>query len=149
MADPFPSKTYAVGWWFLLIGFLGQVPLGLSVAFGYRWSIWGWHRRRMAEALWGTATIPAEAWPVADQLLAMLGATMACWGLAMAFVVAVPLRRREPWAWWCVASSALLWFTVDTGLSAAHGVWVNVAFNCAAGVMIGAPMALVWPSGGD
>jgi len=136
---------FAAGWWMLLVGFLGQVPLGLSVAVGYRSPIWGWHRRRMAEALWGTQEIPPEAWPVAEQLLAMLGATMACWGLAMAAVVAVPLRRRELWAWWCVAASALLWFTVDTGLSAANGVRVNVAFNCAAALMMGLPLALVWP----
>lgn len=136
---------FRLGWWLLLLGFLGQLPLGLSVAFGYRGALWGWHRRGVAEALWSAAEVPAEALPLMDQLTAMLGATIACWGLATALVVAIPLRRGERWAWGCVAGSALLWFVVDTGLSAAHGVWVNVGFNLAALVMMGVPLAMIAP----
>jgi hypothetical protein len=128
----------------LLVGFLGQIPLGLTVAFGYRSPLWAWHRRGMARQLWGLEEVPELAAPVVDQLAAMLGATMACWGLAMAWVVAGPMARGDPRARWCVASSTLLWFVVDTGLSANHGVWVNVAFNTAALFMIGIPLAMAW-----
>ena len=136
------SLAFSAGWWVLLVGFVMQVPLGLSVALGYGSPLWGWHRHRMARSLLGLDDVPAELMPMVDQLTAMLGATMACWGLAMAVLVWVPLRQGKAWAWWCIAASAGLWFVVDTGLSAAHGATVNVAFNSAAGLMMGIPLVL-------
>jgi hypothetical protein len=140
-----PSLLFAVAWWALIGGFVAQIGLGLSVAFGYGSPLWHWHRSRMAQALLGVADVPEALAPFVAQLAAMLGATMACWGLSMALVTAIPLRRRAPWAWWCVAGSAALWFGVDTALSASHGAWVNVAFNVAAGIMMGVPLAILAP----
>ena len=40
---------------------------------------------------------------------------------------------------------ALNWFVVDTGISAAHGVWVNVAFNAFALLSTLVPLALLVP----
>ncbi len=85
------------------------------------------------------------AMAVAEQLAAMLGATMACWALSMLFVVYGPLRRGAPWAWWCVAGSTALWFVVDSALSAHHGAWTNVLFNLSAGALIALPLLLCRP----
>lgn len=126
----------------LFLGFVVQVPLGMSIAFGYRTPLWAWHRTRMAVSLGGTNDVPAAAVPYVDQLMGMLGATMACWGLAMAVLVAIPMRRGERWAVWCIFASSVLWFVVDTGLSAHHGVMVNVWFNVAAMAMISVPLAM-------
>lgn len=138
-------KARELGVWALVIGFGMQIPLGLSVAFGYTGPLWGWHRQRLAQQLTGAPELSADASAIAAQLAAMLGATMACWALSMLLVVHFPLRRGEAWAWWCVAGSSALWFFVDTGLSVHHGAWVNVAFNLAAGAMIGLPLLLCRP----
>lgn len=130
-----------VGIWGLLLGFGMQVPLGLSVALGYGGPLWAWHRDRTAVELSGTAELGPQALALAEQL----AAAMACWALSMLFVVHGPLRRGEPWAWWCVAASSALWFAVDTALSAHHGAWTNVGFNASAGVLIALPLLLCRP----
>lgn len=135
----------ALGIWGLLLGFGMQIPLGLSVAFGYGGPLWSWHRQALAQELSGAPELGPQGMAMAEQLAAMLGATMACWALAMLLVVHVPLRRGELWAWWCVAGSTALWMLVDTGLSAQHGAWTNVAFNLSAGVMIALPLLLCRP----
>jgi hypothetical protein len=61
----------------------------------------------------------------------VLGAVIVGWMVALAGITVVPLRRREPWAWWTVASSMVLWFTVDTGMSIAVGQHSHAAFNLA------------------
>jgi len=139
-----PSRRFELARRFLFWAFVAQVPLGYSVAFAYESELWAWHREGMADALWGTTGVPAVAVPVVHQLAAMLGATIACWGVAMAWVVAGPFRRRERWAWFCVASSFAAWFVVDTWLSLTHGVTVNVFFNLGALALIGGPLALTW-----
>lgn len=135
-------KARELGVWALVLGFGMQIPLGLSVALGYTGPLWGWHRQRLAEQLTVAPELGPDAMAIAAQLSAMLGATMACWALSMLLVVHFPLRAGERWAWWCVAGSTGLWFCVDTALSAAHGAQVNVAFNVAAGLMIGLPLLL-------
>jgi len=135
-----------LGWWALLCGYIGQIGVGLSAAFAYEGGLWAWHRQRLARELWDLGEVPHQAIPLMRQLTAMLGATIACWALAMVFLVLVPLRRRERWAWWCIAASTALWFVVDTGLSASHAATTNVLFNCAAAIMIAVPLAMVWPA---
>lgn len=134
------SRWERAGVWALTVGFGAQVLVGYSAAFGYDSALWAWHRQGVARALWGLAEVPEVAWPLMRQLCAMLGATIACWALAMLCLVRGPLRRREPWAWWAILTSFLSWFVVDTGLSARHGVWINVAFNVGAAIMTLGPL---------
>lgn len=65
--------------------------------------------------------------------------------IALGHLVAVPLRRRERWAGWAIAIATANWFAIDTTLSAAHGVWINVAFNVGALAMIAIPLAIMLP----
>lgn len=53
----------------------------------------------------------------------------------------MPFRRRERWAWWALALGTALWFVLDTGISAGHGVGINVAINLTVLVLIGVPLA--------
>ena len=141
-----PSSSVRIGWWALVLGFFAQVPLGLSVAFGYDGPLWSWHRARLAKTFWYMDDVPDIAAPIMNQLAAMLGATMTSWGFAMGCLVVGPIRRREAWAWRCVVASVGLWFVVDTYLSWRHGVWINVAFNIAALAMMGIPLSMVRPA---
>lgn len=55
-----------------------------------------------------------------------LGGTIAGFFAIQAIVVAVPLARRERWAWWAIASGNGLWFVVDSAVCIYHGAWFNV-----------------------
>lgn len=54
---------------------------------------------------------------------------MAGWGVCIAFIAAVPFKRKDKWAWTCLALAVSLWFVVDTLLSWRFGALFNVAFN--------------------
>jgi hypothetical protein len=89
---------------------------------------------------WGAAgpadgTRDFQAW-----IYAAWGATLAGWGLTIAGIAAYPLARREGWAWRLPAVATVLWFVLDTAVSAAHGVWFNVAVNVVVLVAAGVPL---------
>ena len=91
-------------------------------------------------AFWGsTGPDPAsrdfQAWAYA-----VWGATMAGWGLTVAAIAVRPFAEREPWAWTTLLLGTALWFVLDTGVSAAHGVMVNVVVNCALLIAIAGPL---------
>lgn len=133
----------------LLVALSGQAVMGLVIAFGYAVVPGlGWHRRGVAESLWGGEVFAPQAEVFRDFIMAVLGATMASWAIALLFVVAVPFARRERWSWWCLAVSVAVWFPVDTGMSLAHGVVVNAVFNLSALTMLAIPLAATWPSVG-
>lgn len=145
MAEPAraPRRIWRT-WLILALAFQGLG--GYAVAFAYaRLPTLGWHRAGVARALWGREDFPAEAEPFRDFAMALLGATMASWAVALLFVAAVPFARGERWSWWCLSLSLLAWFPVDTGLSLAHGVGVNALFNLGALAMVGIPLVATWP----
>jgi hypothetical protein len=59
----------------------------------------------------------------------VLGATMAGWGVCIAFIAAVPFKRKEKWVWNCLALAVSLWFVIDMFLSWRFGALFNVVFN--------------------
>ena len=129
----------------LLVAFVAQIVMGHAVAFGLDSPAFAWHQDRVAEALWGDAGYGEQVARYRGWIQALLGGTMISYAWAMVFIVAVPVRRREPWAGWAIAAATLNWFVVDTGVSLAHGVGVNVAFNCVALASTLIPLALIWP----
>ncbi len=59
----------------------------------------------------------------------VLGATVASWGVALAFIAYYPFRNKEKWSWNCVMLGLLLWYFIDTPLSWYDKVYFNVIFN--------------------
>ena len=95
---------------------------------------------------WGTGgpaggTRDFQAW-----IYAAWGATLAGWGLTIAGIAAHPLARREAWAWSLLAAGTALWFVLDTAVSAAHGVWFNVAVNVVVLAAAGVPLLAMRPA---
>lgn len=87
---------------------------------------------------WGSVSESASRFQ--GWIYGVLGATMAGWGVCMTFVVVYPFRRREPWAWNCLAAGIALWYMVDTGLSAVYGVTFNVVFNTVLMLLVAVPL---------
>jgi hypothetical protein len=59
----------------------------------------------------------------------VLGATMAGWGIFIAFIAHHPFKAKELWAWNCIATGMIVWFVVDTFVSIRFGVGFNVIVN--------------------
>ena len=73
----------------------------------------------------------------------VLGAVIVGWMVALAGLTAVPLRRREPWAWWTISASMVIWFLVDTGMSVAVGRHSHAAFNVVFLVAVAVPLGRI------
>lgn len=85
--------------------------------------------------------ISPEATAMRAFLMGPLGGTIAGSYLLQAFVVAVPFKAREPWAWHAILWSTLLWFVVDSGVSAVHGAYFNIyLINLMPLVIFGIPL---------
>lgn len=72
----------------------------------------------------------------------MLGATMAGWGVTLAFIVFYPFTRKEPWAWNAIAIGLALWFVVDTFMTVYTGAYFNAGVNVLLIVLAGIPLLM-------
>lgn len=71
-------------------------------------------------------------------------ATLAGWGLSVAFIAANAFASRQVWAWWAIAAPLALWYPLDTGRSLLHRVYVNAALNTALLIIVAIPLALTF-----
>jgi hypothetical protein len=88
--------------------------------------------------------IPVEAAALHGWSLRVLGSTILGWGLLLAFVAGVPFRRREPWAWYAIAISVVVWVVADTVVSFRAGVYLEVLFNGVALALYGLPLRMTY-----
>jgi hypothetical protein len=72
----------------------------------------------------------------------MLGATMAGWGVTLAYIVMGPFARLEKWSWDAIAFGLAVWFVVDTFMSAYSGAYFNVGINVLLIVLAGIPLLM-------
>ncbi len=84
----------------------------------------------------GAGTARFQAW-----IYGVLGATVAGWGVLLAFISHFPFKAKERWAWNAIAAGIGLWYVLDTPLSAYHGVSFNLLFNTALLLLIAIPLA--------
>lgn len=126
IGPPSPGSPQPTFWWWLLL-----ISSGFFVIFGVLAALFG---SLPPASIWGDWTaqhffardFTADERIVFDFMRGPLGGTMAGSYLMQAAIVAIPLRRGERWAWWAVAGAVLLWFIVDSSVSAMHGAWFNV-----------------------
>jgi hypothetical protein len=78
-------------------------------------------------------------------LMGPLGGTIAGSYLMQIFIVAVPFKRRERWAWHALFWPMLLWFCVDSAVSVLHGAYFNIyLINLVPLVVFGVPLVATW-----
>jgi len=70
----------------------------------------------------------------------LVGAIMMGWGISMLYVVNHPLRKREQWAWRSIFYPVMVWYIIDSGISAYFGVIFNVVINTILFLQIMAPL---------
>ena len=96
--------------------------------------------RQVNPTFWTEAEITPQIRAFQQWAYGVLGATMAGWGVFVVFIAHEPFRRRERWAWNCLAFGIGLWFMVDTTLSIAASVIFNAAFNSLLLVLVLLPL---------
>jgi hypothetical protein len=74
---------------------------------------------------WDTKTVDGPTQDFQRWIYGVLGATVAGWGVFLAFMAHSPFKRRERWARDCIAAGIGLWFVVDTAISLYRGVYFN------------------------
>lgn len=72
----------------------------------------------------------------------MLGATMAGWGVTLAFIVFYPFTKKERWAWNAIVIGLALWFLVDTFMTVYTRAYFNVGVNVLLIVLAGIPLLM-------
>lgn len=126
--------------WLLVVSVL-VVVFGLGMALLNRTAIFAPVNQGVDPLFWPGGAVTEQVSRFQGWIYGVLGATMAGWGVFMGFIVYYPFRRREVWAWYCLVCGLLLWFVVDTAISAAAGVTFNVVFNTAGLIVLGLPLA--------
>ncbi len=85
--------------------------------------------RQIDPVFWGAGGPCRDARSFQQWIYGVLGATVASWGIALAFVAHYPFKKKEKWAWNSVLIGLLLWYVIDTPVSAYYKVYFNVLFN--------------------
>jgi hypothetical protein len=73
-------------------------------------------------------------------LTGVAGAVMLGWGISMLYVVNHPFRQRQAWAWRSIFYPVLIWYLLDSGISAYYGILINVSINTILFLQIMAPL---------
>jgi len=125
--------------WLFIVSIL-IIIFGLGLAVGSGTSAIEPLNRLVDPVFWGSRPVPPQAAAFHGWTYAVMGAAMAGWGVFLAFVAAIPFRRRERWAWNCMVLGILFWFVPDTSFSLQAGVVFNAAVNTALLALVALPL---------
>jgi hypothetical protein len=76
-------------------------------------------------------------------MIGIIGATTAGWGITLLYLILVPLKRKEKWAWNAIMISLLIWFSLDTFISSYYGATFNIFLNIAFALQFVAPLLFI------
>ena len=105
------------------------IVFGLGMALLNRTPLFTIFDSQVNPAFWRTDSLPAGVGPFQGWIYGVLGATMAGWGVFLAFIGRYPFRNRERWAWNALTLGLSLWYLTDTAISLYFGVVFNAIFN--------------------
>ncbi len=130
-------------WWRkLLLAVKGfEVILGLAIA-GFGPKVVPFYFENVCQALWQQGEPPANTETLIRWIFAVLGGTISGSALAQAYIVAIPFKAKEKWAWQCLALALLIWCIPDTLASLRYGVWPNAIFNVFPILMVAVPLLM-------
>ncbi len=125
--------------WLLLAGVIITV-FGILMTLLSGTPVFDLFNRQIDPAFWGTTVVEAGARQFQHWIYGVWGATVAGWGICLAYVARHAFSRKEKWAWDCLAAGLSVWFLSDTALSILHGVYFNVVFNAVVLLSFGLPV---------
>jgi hypothetical protein len=105
------------------------IVFGLGMALLNRTPLFAVFDSQVNLAFWETPPLPIGVSLFQGWIYGVLGATMAGWGVFLAFIVRYPFQARERWAWSALTVGLSLWYLTDTAISLYFGVAFNAIFN--------------------
>ncbi len=116
--------------WLFAVGVVVAV-FGIAMALDSGTPLFDLFNRQIDPAFWGASAVDDAARQFRQWLYGVWGATIAGWGIFVTYIARYPFKNKERWARDCLIFGLLVWFVLDTGLSAFYQVYFNVAFNTA------------------
>jgi len=126
--------------WLLGVGVIVTV-FGLVMALLNGTALLKPFNRQIDPVFWADGALPQAAIRFRGWVYGAWGATVAGWGLIVAWVAHTPFRKRERWAWNGLVAGLALWYGVDTAISLYFRVYFNAVFNSGLLILILLPMA--------
>ena len=114
---------------------------GMGMALLNRTALFSVFDGQVNPVFWGANLLPPGVDEFQGWIYGVLGATMAGWGVFLAFIVRHPFAKREPCAWNALAAGLTLWYITDTAISLIFGVFFNALFNTLIFILAVLPLA--------
>jgi hypothetical protein len=125
--------------WLLIVSIL-LIFFGVFMAIFNSTPLFDLFNTQIDPVFWGEEPLPTSVASFQAWVYGVLGATVAGWGICMAFIVYHPYRRRERWAWWALTTGIVIWDLIDTTISLSYGVVFNAGFNTLLLLLAGVPL---------
>lgn len=127
-------------WWMVVYSALG-IAFGIYMAFGSTGPLFAKYNAALAKTFWGRPDLHEAVALYHPWIFSVLGAALAGWGVCLFFLSLFPFRRRERWAYVCIALSVLVWVSLDTVFSIRFGIYLEAGFNLVAAAGYAVPLA--------
>ena len=95
---------------------------------------------RIDPVFWGGQAVPQAGLAFRGWVYGVWGATVAGWGILVAFIAMFPFKQRQRWAWNALLAAVGTWYLLDTGISLYFGVTFNALFNTLLLALAGLPL---------
>jgi len=106
------------------------IIFGVFMAIFNQTALFAIFNNQIDPAFWDSGIVPdVAATRFQGWSYGVWGATVAGWGIFIAFIAHYPFKHREKWAWNCVVFGVIFWYILDTGISLVYAVSFNVLFN--------------------
>ena len=127
--------------WLVVVG-IAIAVFGILLAVLSGTPLFDLFNRQIDPAFWGADAVGDSARRFQQWIYGAWGATVAGWGIFVAFIASYPFAKKERWAWNCMVLGLLTWFVLDTILSLFYRVYFNVALNAGLLVLTMLPVVL-------
>ncbi len=125
--------------WLFVVGVLISV-FGVLMALLSGTPIFDLFNRQIDPAFWGANSTDLNTRTFQAWVYGLWGATIAGWGIFLAFIAYYPFRHKEKWAWNCLVAGLSVWFILDTSLSIYYRVYFNAIFNTVLLILVALPL---------
>ena len=125
--------------WLFVVG-LAIVVFGILMAVLSGSPLFDLFNRQIDPSFWGREQSLGTILRFQHWIYGVWGATIAGWGVFLAFIAHFPFRNKEKWARNCLILGLLAWFVLDTSISLFYSVYFNAAFKTALLILAGLPI---------
>jgi hypothetical protein len=129
--------------WLLIVAIIVTL-FGVFMALFNNTPLFNLFNDQIDPVFWGSQDPPNSSLIFHRWVYGVWGATVAGWGLTLAFLAHHPYKQRERWARSALTYGLSLWYLLDTGFSIYFGVYFNALFNTLLLLLAGLPLVFTW-----